>query len=536
VVYREAAAWKDLVSRGLLQERLWLQQQTDSETLADMHRLEEVLSSLSQNLTQAAASGNKPSPDELARLAAQRDELERKLSSRSNRWVSGTEVSVDALKHQLAADEALIDVVVYHQIGALSGRGVQVSSERHATAFVLRQDALQSVDLGPTEAVDRAVRVHRQATSRCLPGSGGAGGLTAAARELSLPLRKLIWEKLAPQLEGVHRVFVVPDGSLVTLPLQTLPAEAPGRFLIEDYEFVSLPSSLELLSAARPPPASNGILLVGGIDYDRVRRPEHGDRPVSDGAATPSVPMATLRSARPSFASLPGTLEEVRALAALHEQVFAGSDNGTRLLIGAEATEEQLKRLAPGMRFLHLATHGVFAPQDLQSSFIEALDDTASRHLPEIDRRSRSLSRKLPGFFSGVILAGANRAPREGVEDGVLTADEAAWLDLHACELVSLSACDTGLGTPQDGESLMGLRRAFRLAGARATLTSLWKVPDETTRALMVDFYRRAWTPGKGKSAALREAQLEQLASNRKTLGEAMPGTWGAFVLEGEWR
>jgi CHAT domain-containing protein/tetratricopeptide (TPR) repeat protein len=537
VVYREAAAWKDLVSRGLLQERLWLQQQTDSDTLADMRRLEEVLSRLSQNLTQAEASGTTPSPEELARLAAQRDEIERKLSARSDRLSNGTAVSVDALEDGLAADEALIDVVVYRRIEPLSGRGVQVAAERRATAFVLRHATLQSVDLGPTDAIDRAVRAHRQATSRCLPGSEGASGLTAAARELSLPLRKLIWEKLAPQLEGVHRVFVVPDGSLVTLPLQTLPAEAPGRFLIEDYEFVSLPSSLELLSAARPPPASNGMLLVGGIDYDRVTRLEPGGGRVSDGAATPSVPMATLRGARPSFASLPGTLEEVRALAALHEQVFAGSDDGTRLLTGAEASEEQLKRLAPGMCFLHLATHGVFASEDLQSSFIEALDDTASRHLPEVDRRSRSLSRKLPGFFSGVVLAGASRAPREGVEDGVLTADEAAWLDLHACELVSLSACDTGLGTPQDGESLMGLRRAFRLAGARATLTSLWRVPDETTRELMIDFYRRVWTQGRGKSTALREAQLEQLASNRKKFGgEAMPGTWGAFVLEGEWR
>jgi CHAT domain-containing protein len=83
----------------------------------------------------------------------------------------------------------------------------------------------------------------------------------------------------------------------------------------------------------------------------------------------------------------------------------------------------------------------------------------------------------------------------------------------------------------------MGLRRAFRLAGARTTLTSLWKVPDDTTRALMVDFYQRVWAQHKPKSVALREAQLHQLESNRKTLGgEAMPGTWGAFVLEGNWR
>jgi CHAT domain-containing protein len=217
--------------------------------------------------------------------------------------------------------------------------------------------------------------------------------------------------------------------------------------------------------------------------------------------------------------------------------VFAEGGGRSRVLTGAEASEESVKRFAPGVRFLHLATHGVFAPESTRSTFAEALSDAALAQTFEVDRRVRSLSHLLPGFFSGVVLAGANRPPREGAEDGILTADEAAWLDLRDCEMVSLSACDTGLGTPQEGENLMGLRRAFRLAGARATLTSLWKVPDDTTRALMIDFYQRVWGQRKQKSTALREAQLQQLEHNRKQLDdEAMPGTWGAFVLEGDWR
>lgn len=97
---------------------------------------------------------------------------------------------------------------------------------------------------------------------------------------------------------------------------------------------------------------------------------------------------------------------------------------------------------------------------------------------------------------SGLALAGANWkskgfSPPPAAEDGMLTAQDVTGLDLSATELVVLSACDTGLGAVHNGEGVFGLPRAFVLAGARTLVMSLWKVPDEQTRELMIDFYSR---------------------------------------------
>ena len=81
-------------------------------------------------------------------------------------------------------------------------------------------------------------------------------------------------------------------------------------------------------------------------------------------------------------------------------------------------------------------------------------------------------------------------------------------MDLLATELVVLSACETALGEVHAGEGVFGLRRAFVLAGAKTLVMSLWKVPDEQTRELMEDFYRRILR-GEGRAEALRQAQLE---------------------------
>jgi CHAT domain-containing protein len=99
-----------------------------------------------------------------------------------------------------------------------------------------------------------------------------------------------------------------------------------------------------------------------------------------------------------------------------------------------------------------------------------------------------------PMLPSGLALAGANTwlknkpLPREA-EDGILTAEDVSGMDLSNTELVVLSACETGLGDVHTGEGVFGLRRAFVLAGAQTLVMSLWKVPDEQTKDLMIDFY-----------------------------------------------
>src|SRR5262249_24455464 len=129
-------------------------------------------------------------------------------------------------------------------------------------------------------------------------------------------------------------------------------------------------------------------------------------------------------------------------------------------------------------------------------------------------------------------LAGANTWLRGGelpaeAEDGILHAEDVSGLDLLGTELVVLSACETGLGEVQVGEGVVGLRRAFVLAGARTLVMSLWTVPDQQTQELMEAFYHRLLA-GVARADALREAQL--------TLKIKYPAPlyWGAFISQGD--
>ena len=142
----------------------------------------------------------------------------------------------------------------------------------------------------------------------------------------------------------------------------------------------------------------------------------------------------------------------------------------------------------------------------------------------------------LPALRSGVALAGVN-ASRSGGDDGLLTAAEVAWCDLSACDLAVISSCESGLGVPRAGDSVLGLRRSLRLAGARSTVTALWRIDDAAAADLMRAFYEGLFVKGHPKAAALREAKLQVLQAARVAgAARGNPGSWGAFVLDGGWK
>jgi CHAT domain-containing protein len=133
-----------------------------------------------------------------------------------------------------------------------------------------------------------------------------------------------------------------------------------------------------------------------------------------------------------------------------------------------------------------------------------------------------------------------------------------ADLDLERTELVVLSACETGRGETAGGEGVLGLQRAFQIAGAKNVVASLWVIDDEATVALMRLFYHKLWNEKKPPAIALREAQLallhhpEQIKSFatrgpnfskltdlpdggivKKSTLTASPRLWAAFVIAG---
>jgi CHAT domain-containing protein len=212
---------------------------------------------------------------------------------------------------------------------------------------------------------------------------------------------------------------------------------------------------------------------------------------------------------------LPGTGVEVQTLHSLLEQRHWNVVSYE----GSQALEEAVKQVHHP-RVLHLATHGFF------------LEDSASSD----GTSSTSLIRD-PMLRSGLYFAGADHALSgealgEDLDDGVLTAYEAAGLNLQGTELVVLSACDTGRGESRNGEGVFGLKRALQAAGAESVLMSQWSVPDLETQELMALFYRE-WLAGTEKHEALRHAQLLMRQRVRARYGADIPYYWGAFVLVG---
>jgi CHAT domain-containing protein len=131
-------------------------------------------------------------------------------------------------------------------------------------------------------------------------------------------------------------------------------------------------------------------------------------------------------------------------------------------------------------------------------------------------------------------------------DDGILTADEIASLQIDGVQLVVLSACETGLGEVAGGEGLLGIQRAFQIAGARTTIATLWKIYDDATRRIMEAFYRNYLEKEMRPLAALRAAQLWALNNSDlvrhgapardKDDDRLPPQYWAAFTLSGDWR
>jgi CHAT domain-containing protein len=197
------------------------------------------------------------------------------------------------------------------------------------------------------------------------------------------------------------------------------------------------------------------------------------------------------------FAPLSGTAQEARAIQSRFPEA--------RILSGREATESALKQAA-APRVLHIATHGFF------------LQDAAGARIEN------------PLLRSGLALAGANL--RGGAADrGIFTALEASGLNLWGTRLVTLSACDTGVGEVKNGEGVYGLRRAFFLAGAESLVMSLWPVSDYMTREMMTAYYT-GLKQGLGRGEALRQSQLAML----KRDGRRHPFYWASFIQSGDWK
>jgi CHAT domain-containing protein/tetratricopeptide (TPR) repeat protein len=400
-------------------------------------------------------------------------------------------------------------------------------------AFVLQPgdpDDVRMIDLGESEPIDRLIADFRAGI--IAEADGGAGrDLTRRQASVSLPapgagaaLSAALFDRLAPALGGRTRLLIAPDGDLARLPFEVLPI-ADGRRLIDVYQISYLSCGRDVLRLGAAATGRPGAaLIVADPDFDL----EVQQRPALDLESS-----ARHRGRRSRDLDRDGDAYHFDRLPATRAE---GEQVGT--LVGAEpwldhaALEGRLKTQCQSPRILHLATHAFFLPDQKRG-----LDQASLSFTPPDDpiggaARFSGPMMENPMLRSGLALAGANTwlkagKPPEEAEDGLLTAEDVTGLDLLATELVVLSACETGLGHVHMGEGVFGLRRAFVLAGAKTLVMSLWKVPDEETQELMVDFYRRLLA-GEGRAEALRAARHAMKAKYPD------PFYWGAFICQGD--
>ena len=440
-----------------------------------------------------------------ARLAHLREEEERIEASLSYRGALHdpdlAPVTLESVQSSTPADAALIDIIQFRRFNpARAGQNDAWAEEHYAALLLRRAGEPRWVDLGPSDAIDATGDQFRRAVRSRATAIGNY-------EQVASDLYAMLIGPLEEEIAGATRLVISPDGKLTMVPLgatrdpagQTLGAHAAVSYLTSGRE-------IQYMSMAKA--SSSGVLVVADPDYD-------AEAPVVADASTDRF------LDRGEFAPLIGARMEAADLAALLGNVT--------VLDGPAATVDAVKAVRHPV-VMHIATHGFFAPIDPEAEYNSRFLSIGGVGVFIEQRTDVPVAN--PMFFSGLALAGANRRAT-GTSIGILTAQQIAGLDLRGTELVVLSACETGLGAVGRGTEFTGMRRALSIAGAASQVTSLWRVGDDATRALMRLFYRFL-VDGMGRAEALARAQ-DQVARDPEHPEWRHPFYWAAFVLSGAW-
>jgi len=503
-------------------------------TPADQTLLDNLASTRSQLATLLYGGLGKLSPEQyrsrITDLEQQATRLESDLNNRSAEFRAENQpITLEAVQKQIPADAALVELIRYGPFNPKAKQDDRYGKPRYAAYILSPQGTIQAVDLGDAEAIAQQAEAFRQALRN------RDSRVKTIARQLDAKLMQPIRQ----QLGNTRNLLLSPDSQLNLIPFAAL-VDEQNRYLVETTNINYLTAGRDLLRlqtsiASRQPP-----VLLANPDYADPGDPASAQLVRKAGTIVTNPTATIVASTKPTAArstnqrstdlatlrvsALPGTLAEMNAI--------APKLKGAIVLTGAQATENALKQVqAPSI--LHIATHGFFLADAMPSTvasratLIPVFNESNSFggiRPPSSGNTENALLR------SGLALTGFNLR-QSASEDGVLTAQEEAGLDLRGTQLVVLSACKTGIGNVANGEGVYGLRRALVLAGAASQLTSLWQVSDEGTKNLMVQYYDRLLA-NQGRSDALRQTQLEFLHSNNYQ----HPYYWAAFVPSGDWR
>jgi CHAT domain-containing protein len=428
--------------------------------------------------------------------------LEKKLGSESENFRQENEKTTfhwQDLRDALAPEEAAIEIIRFKKQGA-----IELNEVIYVGILVTREMTEQPLffHFGDGNELETVIfDLYQSEIARYSP---------ISARRNS-PAFRNFWEPIEQHLGDKKRIFFALDGVFHKINLGTL-RTMDGQFLSEKYDFRYLTNLSDLVSNRNSETSNNQkrvnvapttAILIGNPTFNLSGN--FIKNPISESNSEVNLRTIELRP-------LPESETEVRDI----NHFFIEKGWNSQVFVQKNAIESVVKSV-DSVTVLHIATHGFF---------LEKTKDSPQNDTIYIF--------KSPLLRSMLFFAGAENQLLRGQidfsekeQDGILTAYEVQNMSLEQTELVTLSACQTGLGDVESGEGVFGLQRAFQIAGAKSLLMSLWPVDDVATRLLMTVFYEK-WLGGYSKIESLRIAE----AAVRARFPE--PAKWGGFVLIGK--
>lgn len=481
VMYDNAMFTKSLLVSNVGKLRNLIMNSNDSATV----RRYREWTSKKQLLTKALAYSPQQLQEagiDLRKLQKEIDDLDKDLSRRSKIFIEAKQIKIHRWKEvaaQLKSGDAAVEIIryAYYDKGftdsVVYAALVLPYGEKNAPKFVPVP--------GGNALEDTYLKIYRNSVKF---------GLTDRFSY------KRYWEAIDKALADAKRVYLSVEGAYNQVNVEAL-LISDGEYVIDRREIVLLTNTADLLErTSDAAAASDEFVFFGNPVFYKDLKPDQ-----------------YLNTQGRKIPQLPGAFTEVKNLA----QLIGKNGRRTGEFVLTEATEEQVKQIR-NPRVFHIATHGFFEP-DLTL----VLSDNELSSKQTVNN---------PLLRSGLLLRnGGDLVASENVyaynkEEGVLTAYEAMDLALENTELVVLSACETARGDTKIGEGIYGLQRAFRVAGAKTLIMSLFKVDDIATQRLMELFYSR-WLQTGNKREAFTYAKKEL----RKEYPS--PKYWGAFIMVG---
>jgi CHAT domain-containing protein len=494
-VYQEIVLSRALVADEMARRQRNLNSSNDPE----IGRLLQGLSRTRTELFTLEQTKPQNNSQAMADVTTHMETIERELAEHSAAIRSDERVAavkLDDLFNNLPAHAALVSYMVFDR------RAVEMVDPAHSDsiaymAFVVPAGSrrIRVFDLGDAETIeDLVTRMRSSADSEANSNGLGSTRNERSYREAGETLRKRVWDPLRPSLAGAKVALVVPDGLLDLIPFAGLP-DGKG-YLVERAPAIHMLSSERDLIPFASKPSKAGMLAVGAPQFDladsaRVQAP----------STLRDTPVTCEQFQKLEFQPLPGTQEELNEIGTAWRRLNSGE--AFAALTGADATRESFLDASTRIRVLHVATH----------AFV--LD--------------RSCGDGNPLLHSGLVFAGANQSRNSSI----LTAQQIASLDLNGMDLAVLSACNTGNGELRDGEGVLGLERAFRIAGARSVVMTLWPVDDTVTSHYMRTLYEALLTRHVSTADAVWSAGLKTLEARRAAGVSTHPWYWAGFVATG---